>query len=308
MTNPFRSRRALVILSLAGLLVVGPIAYRILSGGPTTPAELASYLPDKEGALIYVDVDAVRKSGILDMIAGSKAAEEADYKEFVAQTGFDYKHDLDAIAVTMRGGQMFFTARGRFAWDKLSAYAGKQGGACKNTYCVVDGSQPRRRISFYRLRSNLIALAVSTDDMAAYQITRNASKVSPFTPDAPLWMMVPPAVLRENTSLPAGLRSFTLPLESAERTVFSVSQDKDRMKVSLNVTCQNVEAASALLVQLESTTNTLRKLLARERQAPNPGDLTGVLVAGSFRRDDRRVLGEWPVERVFVNALAGGSH
>ena len=95
---------------------------------------------------------------------------------------------------------------------------------------------------------------------------------------------------------------------AAERTIFSVSQDAGRLKVSINVTCQNVDAASALLVQLESTTNTLRKLLSREHQQANSGDLTGVLVAGSFRRDDRRVLGEWPIERAFVDALTGGSH
>lgn len=308
MTLFFHGRRAWAALSLASLIVAGAVAYKVVFSGPKTPAELASYLPNKEGALIYLDVDAMRKAGILDLLAGSKAVEEPDYKDFVARTGFDYKHDLDAIAMTMRGGQAFFSVQGRFAWDKLSAYTAKQGGACRNAYCVLDGSQPRRRISFNRLRSDLMALAVSDDDMAAYQITRAASKVSPFTPDAPVWMMVPPAVFKENTSLPAGLRSFTLPLESAERTIFSVSQDGGRLKISINVTCQNVDAASALLVQLESTTNMLRKLLSREHQQPNPGDLTGVLAAGSFRRDDRRVLGEWPMERAFVNALAGGSH
>ncbi len=299
-------RRALV--AIAGALVAIVLGYFIIFRGPSTPAELASYLPDKGGTMLHIDVDAMRKSGILNMVAGAKVAEEPDYKDFVQQTGFDYKHDLDALVSTFRSGQIFFVLSGRFQWDRLRDYARKHGGTCKGTYCSLDGSKPERRISFYRLRSNLMALAISPDDMASYQIARNASKVSPFTPDAPIWVLVPAAVLKEASSLPAGTRAFTIALENAERVVFSAGSEGDHLQLALNVTCQNVEAASALLVQLENTTNTLRRMLSREHQEANPADISGVLVAGSFRREDRKVLGQWPIQKVFVDALTGGAH
>ncbi len=294
--------RKILIAAAAVLVLVA--AYLIFRDrGPSTPSDLLSYLPDKEGTLLYADVDAMRKSGILTILAGSKPSDDPDYKDFLQQTGFDYRHDLDAIAATFRSEQVFFAIRGRFDWDKLVAYAKKRGGSCKDAYCVTDGSKPSRRISFHRLRANLMAMAVSPDDMAAYQIARNASKVNPFSPDAPVWAMVPSAVLKESSSLPAGTQAFALALEKADRAIFSVVPEGDHLKVVVNVTCKNVEAASNLLVQLESTTNLLRRMLARENRAANSQDLSGVLVAGTFRRDDRKVYGEWPIQRAFVDSI-----
>lgn len=287
---------------------IGSAAYLYLTRGPASPADLASYLPDKNATLLYIDVDAMRRSGILNMIAGTKAAEELEYKSFVEQTSFDYRHDLDAIAATFTGDQMFLVLRGRFNWKKLGAYAQRQGGTCRNSFCSLSGSKPQRRISFYSLKSNLMAMAVSPDDMAAYQVVRNASRVNPFAPAEPVWMLVPSAVLKRSESLPSGVRAFAIALENAERIVFSVGPDGDHLQVAMNVTCSNPEAASVLLVQLEGTTNTLRKWLAREHQRANADDLSGVLTAGSFRREDRRVLGQWPLQRAFVDSLAGGSY
>ena len=302
------SRRVYALAAILALLVAAGAAYWILFRGPSTPAGMAAYLPDKGGTILYVDVDGMRKTGLLNMLAGSKAAEEIEYKEFVDRTGFDYRRDLDSIVSTFRGGQVFLVLRGTFHWDRIRAYVTQRGGSCKGSYCAVDGSQPQRRISFHKISSNVMAMAVGPDDMAAYQITRNASKVSPFTPDAPLWVLVPAAVLKEADSLPAGTRSFALALQDAERVVFSAAPDGDHLQISLNVTCRDIEAASSLLVQLENTTNMLRKLIAREHQQPNPADFSGVLTSGTFRRDDRRVLGQWPIQRVFIDAITGGAH
>jgi hypothetical protein len=67
-----------------------------------------------------------------------------------------------------------------------------------------------------------------------------------------------------------------------------------------------VDQASALLVQLEQLTETLRKWIAREDTKPNPGDLSGVLTAGIFRREDRRVYGSWPIPKEFIRAITDG--
>lgn len=303
----FTRRNAVIILGLAAVLGIAATWWYVLRI-PPTPASLASYLPDKNGAMLYIDMSAMRRSGLLGLLSGAKAVEETDYKTFVQETGFDYQHDLDAIAGTIRSGQSFFVLRGSFDWDRLRAYALKHGGACKSGYCTLDGSTPQKRISFYKAGSRLMALAVSPDDMAAYQIARNASKVNPFTPDTPVWLMVPKSVLRESSGLPSGTKAFAIALEDADRAIFSIAPDGDHLKIQLNVMCKDAEAAANLLVQLESTTNMLRKLLARAHQEPSPKDLSGVLVAGTFRRDDRRVFGEWPIQKVFLDALAGGSN
>ena len=105
--------------------------------GPPTPAELASYLPDKDGTLLYIDVDAMRRSGILDMMAGSKAAEELEYKEFVEQTGLRLparsgcgRGHLPRRSDVLRAARAFRLEQA--AWPTRS----KQGGSRKNCYCV----------------------------------------------------------------------------------------------------------------------------------------------------------------------------
>jgi hypothetical protein len=247
----------------------------------------------------------MRKSGMLRIIAGSKAAEDTEYKDFLTQTGFDYTRDLDGVAATFRGDQTFFAARGRFDWPKLIGYAKQRGGTCKGSYCVVDGSRPGRRISFYRPAGDVLALAVSPDDMAAYQIARNAGGVSPFSPDAPVWVLVPSAVFDELTALPAGTKAFALALKKADRALFSITPDGDHLKLTASVTCRNEEAASDLLIELEKTTDLLRSMLAEQHLTANPKDLSGVLVAGSFRRVERKVLAEWPLQRPFVESIGG---
>jgi hypothetical protein len=47
-------------------------------------------------------------------------------------------------------------------------------------------------------------------------------------------------------------------------------------------------------------------MIEREHMTPNPRDLSGVLVAGTFEQRQSTVIGTWPVERGFVEALASG--
>ena len=58
---------------------------------------------------------------------------------------------------------------------------------------------------------------------------------------------------------------------------------------------------------LYKATVLLKQLIARERQAPNPRDLSGVLAGGTFRADGSRVLGYWPIERGFLEELLGAA-
>jgi roadblock/LC7 domain-containing protein len=51
----------------------------------------------------------------------------------------------------------------------------------------------------------------------------------------------------------------------------------------------------------------LRGLIQQGKKATDPEDLSGVLAAGSFRSEGRRVQGRWPIQREFLEAVAADS-
>jgi hypothetical protein len=302
-----------MLLLLAAALAAGGI-YWFRARSAALPSDLVAYLPTDKASVLYIDVNAMRRSGILGMVVGSKAAEEPDYRQFVSDTKFDYRQDLDAAAAAFKDGRVYFALRGRFQWKDLMDYAVRQGGSCHNNFCVMAGSQPNRRISFYALKPDVMAMAISPDDFGAYQIepgktASDAGKLALAPPAEPVWAVIPAVALQGMDSLPGAAKAYVPALRGAERIVFSMSADRtNQLQLGLNVTCKDPAAASALLAQLQGTTNTLRQLLARQHQKPDPADLGGLLVAGAFRRDDRQVYGAWPVPRAFVDAIAGSAY
>ncbi|MFN3322521.1 MAG: hypothetical protein ACK5AZ_03405 [Bryobacteraceae bacterium] len=269
-------------------------------------AELLPYLPPSESTILYADFKALRQSGVLDMLAGSKFGEEAEYKDFVHRTGFDFRTDLDGALVSLQDTGTYLVVSGRFRWSEIEKYAAGSGGACVEGLCRVAGSRPDRQISFYLIRPNLLAMAVSPNPYAATLIAPHKIPPGGDFPNEPIWASVPSPVLREKDALPAGTRAFASALSSAERVTFSLGADGARFQAMLQVTCRDREEAASLIAQLEGATSMLRKLIARENQTPNPRDLSGVLTAGTFRLDDRFVYGRWPLERAFLEAVAGG--
>ena len=69
--------------------------------------------------------------------------------------------------------------------------------------------------------------------------------------------------------------------------------------------CRSAQEASIVAEQFQKVTALLRKLIEREKQKPGPGDLAAVLTAGVFRQENTHVLGHWPLERAFIENLAG---
>lgn len=303
-------RRQLVILLLAVVCALaGAGVYWSRARRAAEPSSLVAYLPTANASLIYLDVDALSRSGIIGMLAGSKTAEEPDYQQFVRDTKFDYRRDLNAAAVALKEGRIYFALRGHFHWDNLRDYAVRQGGSCHNDFCVVAGSQPNRRISFYLVKSDVLAMAIGPDDFGAYQIANDSAKSALVFPKDPVWAMIPAGALQSMDTLPAAAKAYVPALQGAELIVFSVGADpRQQLQLGVHVTCRDPQAASALVTQFEGTTKALRELLARNRQRPDPADLSGVLVAGSFRRDERQVYGAWPIPKAFVDAIAGGAY
>jgi hypothetical protein len=300
-------RLRILLVSFAAIAVLAAGAYYWHHTRQAMPQSLLSRFPAQDAVVFSVDFAALRAAGILQSLAGPNVAEEPEYKTFVRRTAFDYKRDLDLalIAFTPRG--KFFLLKGRFDWKALRAYAESEGGRCVDSVCRLTGSAPDRRIGFFPLQSGIMALAVSPDD-ASVEILRDTRSPAPDSlPSAPVWVSLPQSTLRGD-SLPTGTRMFARGMENAEHVLLSLAPDGRRFAARLDVRCRSEQDAAALAGQLTKTTSLLRELIARERQTPNPADLSGVLTSGAFRNQGRDVAGYWPIERSFVeNLLSGGT-
>ena len=270
------------------------------------PAALMSRMPVREAVILYVDFAALRNRGLLQMLGGARTQEEPEYQAFVRRTGFNYQQDLDAALVAFAPRAKYFLLRGRFDWAALRAYAAAEKGACQDSVCRMPGSTPERRISFFPLQGDVMALAVSPDAWAVRSLSARGAAPGLELSDAPVWISLPAAVLRSGEGLPTGTRMFARGVENAEGATVSIGPDGQRFAARLKVRCQSEGDAAATAAELRKTTALLGELIARERHQPNPADLSGVLTAGTFRSEGRSVSGYWPIERAFVDSLLSG--
>jgi hypothetical protein len=295
----------LAILVVAVCVAAVAVARWWRVSSPYDAGRLISALPADRATVVYLDTEQLRRSGMLALLAGSKAVEEPDYLKFVNDTGFDYRTDLDALAVAFVDNRVFATLRGRFRWKQLTAYAENQGGECHYSVCTMLGSTADRNISFYPLKSDVLAMAISTDPRAVTNIGPGGHLQMPV-PVAPFWISVPAATFNRLDSFPSGTRAFLSPLAHAEKVIFSAGPQGNRLQLRLEVTCATPDAAAELVKQFSGVTGLLKNMIEREHMTPNPRDLSGVLVAGTFEQRHSTVIGTWPVERGFVEALASG--
>ncbi len=270
------------------------------------PHALLARFPAEESAVLSIDFNLLRRAGIL---TASKAPLEADYKQFLDGTGFDYRRDLDSLVASFSSKGNFFIARGRFNWKKLRDYAAKQGGSCYQQLCRVQGSTPDRHISFLPLRDDAIAIAVSTNDLAVTALTNRGQPVTTVLPSAPVWMVIPGAELRRPNTLPPDFRLMLSALQSADRitlTIAPVSADPDGgIEARLETICRTPGDAGVLTSQLRTTTATLKEAVARDKEAQKD-ELAAMLTAGRFDQSDRRVTGTWPIRKSLLDSLTAG--
>jgi hypothetical protein len=267
-----------MLLALAAVctaIVAGVALYRSRS---SSPEALLRRLPSDGAVIVSIDFGALRRAGVLGIFGGSKVTQEPEYRAFVEQTGFDYINDLDRALISFHASGTYFILRGRFDWRALEAYAAQQGGNCHNSFCELTGSVPERKISFFPLRRDVMALAVSPDESAAFQM--QAIKPARITeiPGDPVWSLIPIAALKQNGSLPPAALVLVRALDGARTVLFAASPENTRVAIRLEATCGNPAQAAALA-------NELREITAHLRDAartPDPRDLGGVLAAGEF--------------------------
>jgi hypothetical protein len=295
---------ALVLLALAAICGGSVLLVAWLRERSRTTADWLGRLPPGEAVIVYVDWEALTRAGFAEWLGLSRLAEEPEYRAFVEQSGFDPRRDLQAALIAFHPEGAFFLLRGRFDWSALARFVAAQGGVCYNSFCRVAGSRPERKISYFPLRRDVMALAVSRDAWAAQRLqARRAQSLE--APEAPLWSLAPAESLKTARELPPGTRLFAKAMAGAERLAFWAAPRGDRLELHAEVTCRSAEQAGVLAAQLRGLTQTLREMIAREQQQPNPRDLSGVLTAGVFEQQGRRVRARWPLQRPFLESLAG---
>jgi hypothetical protein len=302
-------------LTVVILIACGAVAalYYYRKVNTQTPGQMISSLPRQNASLFYVNVDAIRSSGLLSDLSGPKVTEEAEYKDFLAQTNFDYQRDLDQLAGASTGEETYLLLAGRFDWRKLSQYAKSHGGQCLQGICSLPGSRANRWISFVPLRSNLMGLAVSSNQRAVYSIAKIGSVAETSVPKDPVWVTIPHAILATPRSLPplasavadamSGATTLTLSLANPAAQSGIPGLDQAAFVVHMEARFDSETKAVDMESQLVRAT-ALVKTMAETRQAPaGPTDLASILMRGSFQNANGQVTGSWPVSREFVNSL-----
>ncbi len=301
--------RPLLLAALVGAacVVLALSLWRWTTAHEETVVRWLDRLPDQDRLLVYVDVAALRASGLLGVLAGSPADEEPDYRAFVRETGFDYRDDLDELLAVWSSTETAFFARGRFDWKRIYRYTEQRAGQCLNAYCRLHGSTPERWISFFPLTTRVLVLVSGANPYAGYEYQWPKRELNPENvPAEPVWVMMPGWMLRDRDWLPAGTKAFARPLANAERLVLAMDAVPTGFEARLRVQCRSPREAETLAGRLQAATRLLRRLLSKERKQPNPRDLSGVLTKGEFQSVGDRVEGRWPIPIELIESLASG--
>jgi hypothetical protein len=161
---------ALVVGVLCALALLG---YHRWNGGNDQTRESALVLmPPDATAVLFADFEELRRAPfIAELYAWApKPQADAEYAQFLKDTGFDYERDLDRIAIAVErhgiDSTLFAVVDGKFDREKISAYASKSGTITKNggreIYSVPVSGGPKK-ISFTFLSKKRIALSDAAD-------------------------------------------------------------------------------------------------------------------------------------------------
>jgi len=299
--NLSEQRRRIVLG--ASFLTIIAASLIIFRPGPA-PAAMLACLPPGDGPVLFVNVEFLRKAGVLDRIAGPQGEEEPEYRRFVDATHFDYRHDLDSALVEFRSGTALMVLHGRVDPDQLMRYAWANGGKCAGAFCSMQGSRPERQISFHPLGGRMVALAAGTDPMGAASIKRNASTPGFEPPSAPVWINLPGSALHAEPELPLGISAFLEALNGAQRALMTLEMTAAGFEITLAAPCDSADKAKAIVDRLSGATAKLQELLARSGTAPDAASPAAVLAAGRFSADQTVVRGRWPLAKAFLEGLA----
>ena len=268
-----------VLVSVLALcaLVLGWLGWsRVRASG--TAEELLRHAPANAEIYAFLDVDLLRRTGVLDRLAGARGHEEAEYQRFVTQSGFNYRQHLDAVVLARRGKAQYAVIAGRFDAAKLEAYALASTGVCTAGYCYVPGAPP---LSFVPIRAGLYAFASGTGD-ARELLPKRASGVKGEFLGSPVWA--------------AGLGPAEVPLLRALPGV-------ERLSLWLT---PRLPAVLEVRFALETRDEQSAVAMARDLGGlAKVGELAQYLKDSQFAAEGKSVKGRLPVAMSLLESLVG---
>lgn len=155
------------------LSAIGFFGYHKWRGhSPSLRSDLLEMMPAEASAVIFADFVELRSAPfIAELYAWApKPQADADYAQFLRETGFDYERDLYRIAIAFvkhdQDSTVFAVADGKFNQQKISAYAMKNGTAAKSGtreifFVPLAGSAKKMIFTF--LRNDRIVLTEGGD-------------------------------------------------------------------------------------------------------------------------------------------------
>ena len=322
---------AILLLVLACTWGISAWRHRFVRGD----RDLFRFLPAGPGTTLFVDVNLLRRGGLLDRFVGPKTVvPDPDYETFVRETGFDYIRDLDTLAAKKGSvpiSSVVLLARGHFNWGSLRNYAIKSGGSCHGDFCRFASKAGHRKLVFREIQPDVLQLFIGSassfsntnkseekankkgsvpilsQENGSVPISSALSAPRYELPDEPVWLELGPGVLSNPADLPLPLRIFAISLASASSVILSLGPAAEASNAAFilkfKAKMPNSAAAGTARTQLELQTKMLKTGLKRAHEEPDPAGLTGLLAAGSFETSGTTVSGLWPVRRELLLAL-----
>jgi hypothetical protein len=288
-----RQQRTAVVVVIAMAFAAGVYLLRRESG-PST-GELSRYLPREEGLRLEIDLSALRATPWFEPLAGQLESAEADYRSFVAETGFDFRTDLDRAAGLLLEGRTYLVLAGRFDWTRLRRYAAAQGGSCAGSFCEMPGSSPQRRIGFTELRSGVMAFA-SGPEAGLVAGIRDSGVAPVGAAQSILRFEVPGS--RFSSLFPVRAQSVLAPVQAL---VFTIPAQQREAVLQLRMVCADASAAQQIHAGFRQSAETLLNPLSRT--SGNPQGFAAILASGRFSLDGAEVTGEWTIPPQFLAQL-----
>jgi hypothetical protein len=231
--------------------------------------EALALMPTDASATLFADFDELRQAPFVAKLYAwaPKPQADADYAQFVKETGFDYERDLDRVTIAVeKHGQdsiLFAILDGKFDRQKISAYALKDGSVVKTggrEIFSVPVTGTAKKLSFAFLRNDRIAVTDDSNLAVFLDAKKRPEDVADWRArferlaGSPVF-----AVIRQDAAVgtalaeqaPSGLRSPQLStlLDQLQWITLAGKPENDRLRVVAEGEC-TAEATARQLVDL----------------------------------------------------------
>ncbi len=292
---------ALGLIGTCGLVLAGIWWYK--SAAPQPLSALVEHMPPAAGIIVGVDVRALREHGILDRLAGPGALEQPDYRNFVEQTAFNYRTDLDYVVLGLSQSANYYLARGRFHWSSVLQYAQHNGGSCNFAFCRI-ATESGREMAYFPHRSDVLAMAVSDESWIADQLQRQEHRRQKIDcPSVPVWILAQKQVIEKPALGPSGMVPLLTLFRGAEQAMLTMDFRDASLDLRLQANCPSPAMARVLLDRLSTALRHLNEAAPNEPGLDREPTLASALAAAKLSVKDNQVQAAWTADSKILDEL-----